>query len=860
MKNWEYMLQNKNKSIIEEIKDDELLNLFVDVINVITRDIPEWQKEYIFKKDDYIWNYEKSKRNMAILEEDIWKTVTEKKEVNIRALDLPALLKLLQFRLFSCKKDDRQHKVIKKTELSKSFEELIIFTRKNFRNASAHSSLVDQEEGIFADNSSIYKNLCIEKEYLEQVAHDSESYLRAGREVRTILENFIETKWNPIIEAYYKAKIGEDIDYTYDKPIRIEDLASYNIIVDYTVFFKEGGYRCVNVFIEATKRIFAEQAILSRLKNTQMQGDSFDKEKAKEIVKTLAYWIDTGKLTLLESASVIDKLSRAKQAKWCVLTEDPHLANDVWDIRKKNVIAVKPKTRNSYEIFRINRNETSRDEFMDKKFKVEIVSGTGESKLEENIRIEESKINDVLQYKNEVVVPSEEKVEPQKRKNLKTPKAGMKVFVGEPDQEYKDTLYKLFREGGEGRIYELEDDRTVYAKIYKPKQLTPQRVKKIEAMVSRQDEIPEGVCWPEDILCHTGRAREKYIVGYTMRKAGSEGKKTLGTVREVIIRISKGEYKWERKNLVELCYNCAQLFEGLHENGILMGDVNPDNIMVDEAGGVYFIDTDSYQFEDFCCPVGKEEFDSPELLKKMDDTQQGYAETPRTLNDECFATAVLYFYILFLAELPYKIEADKSAKECILNNRFRFEIAKESKRNYIWKNLTHKLQEMFRKNFTNKKRYSDGEWITAFDAMLDMSEEVPFERELSNEIFPFSAVEREGEVWESLQCKLCGNWYKMARIPNSPLQSHEKECPKCKVIKKMRQKRIYKLKCPCCNEIWTINGWDTCGKSLDDLKCPDCDDTFYYSNKAEFVEKAETLKKEIERRMSFAFKYKEGEC
>ena len=858
MKNWEFMLRNKNKTIIEEVKDDELLNLFVDVINAITRDIPEWQKEYIFKNDDYIWNYEKSKRNEAILEEDIWKTVTEKKEVNIRSLDLPALLKLLQYRLFFCKKDDKQHKVIKRIESYKSFKELIVFTRKNFRNVSAHSSLVDQEEGIFADNSSIYKNLCKEKVYLEQVAHDCESYLREGREVRLILENFIEAKWNPIIEAYYKAKIGEDIDYTYDKPIYIEDLASYNIIVDYTVFFKEGGYRCVNVFIEAGKRIFAEQTILSRLKSTQLRGDSSDEEKAKEIVKTLAYWIDTGKLTLLESASVIDKLSRAKHAKWCVLTADSFLANDVWDMQKKNVIVVKPKSRDTYEIYRADKNKASTDKAIDMKFKVEIASGIGMSKLEEKIRVKELETKDALQNQNETFVSSEERVEPQKLKKLKTPEAGMKVFVGEPEQEYKDTLYKLFGEGGEGKIYELEDDRTVYAKIYKTEQLTPQRIKKIEAMVSRQDKIPEGVCWPEDILCHTGRTREKYIVGYTMRKAGSEGKKTLGTVREVIIRISKGEYKWKRKDLVELCYNCAQLFEGLHENGILMGDVNPENIIVDEAGGVYFIDTDSYQFEDFSCPVGKEEFDSPELLKKMDDTQRGYAETPRTLNDEYFATAVLYFYILFLAELPYKIEADKSAKECILNNQFRFMMAKESKRNYIWKNLTHKLQEMFYKNFTNKKRYSDGEWITAFDAMLDMSEKVPFERELSNEIFPFSAVEREGEVWESLQCKLCGNRYKMARIPNSPLQSHEKECPKCKVIKKIRQKRIYKLKCPSCKEIWTINGWDTCGKSLDDLKCPDCDDTFYFSNKAEFAEKAETLENEIERRMSFAFKYKEG--
>ena len=853
------MLTTENSLIIKSI-NDELTKLFVDVVSVITKDIKGWQEEYIFKKDNEIWAQKGSNKGHAILmEEEIWREVKDKKEIDIRKLDLSALFKLMEYRLFYCKKDEPNHEIVKDFKRSNSFMKLIRFLRDYVRNLSAHSSL-DVQEKVFADNNLIYKNLSKVKDYLENASCDCEGYLIKGSDVKCIFEEFIEKQWNPILEAYYKAKIGIDIDYQSDKDILIEDLASYNIIVDYTVFFQDDEYSYVNVtnLVTIGKTIFAEQSLLEGLKNTQIQGNSDDKIRANKIIKTLETWAESGKLILLETASVVDKLSQARDAKWCVLTMDPILANDVWNIQKKNVIAVKPKSRKTYEIFRIDMEKISSSTTPNGKFQVEIASGSGGARLEETICVAEHEANVLSQYRQESIVQTEEIVEQYTGDILDPPGTGVQVYVGDPKQDCTLWLEKLLREGGEGMIYEFYETQNDYAKIYKADQLTQPRVKKLEKMVEYKDRVPKEVCWPKNILCHPQRKKEKYIVGYIMPKAGGVDKQVLGTIREVIIRIAKGEYKWERKDLVLLCYNCSLLFESLHKSKIWMGDVNPDNIMVDEDKKVYFIDTDSYQFQEFCCPVGTIEFSSPELLESMEKEHLGYANVCRREEDEYFAIAVLYFYILFLSELPYKIDTNTNAKECILKQKFRFTEAKDSKRNYIWKNLTEKLQEMFQNNFTKtNKRYSDNEWNKALNGMIEGIEA----GKLSNEIFPFSAIEKEDEVWEDLECTRCHISYKMARVPGSPIQSHEKECPKCKIIKKMMQKRIYRLRCSECGELWTINEWDINGRNIEELKCPDCDDDFYFSNKNEFEEKGvdeERFGKEVERRMSFAFKmYKE---
>lgn len=869
------MYRTENNNIIKDICDIKLTKLFYDIVMSITEDIGGWQKEYIFKDDDRIHTTANSNKGHAILmEKKIWKEATKNKKIDLKELDLAAFLKLLDKRLFNSEDYCYSKKIIKSNIKPESFIEIINFISNDFRKINAHTSISNHEK-IAINNKRIHNKLEQMKTKLEKVCDDCYNYLRKGLDVKNILSNFIEKSLVPMIDAYYMAKIGDDISYDIVRDINTKDLATYNVIVDHTVLLQKDGFFAIGTLVEDGKCIFAEQTMLDKLKKIQMQGETSDKDKVKEIIEKLVVWIDDNdkkpKLILLKNANVIDKLSEAIEAKWCVLTLDVALANDIWNLQKKNVIVLKPKKRATFEIFEKDVDSTFDNQNTNDRFKVEVVLGNKETSLDETIHMvqtacEDDEVNDIAKD-----IRFKEYEEDYKFDNENIPEKGMRVYFGVPVDSGSYKLSKCVSEGGEGKIYEYDDDETSYAKIYKKSQLTPLKARKIEAMVARKEDFANtNICMPQDVLCHPRYRENKIIVGYSMKKASREGKRTLGTIRQVVMSIVKGEKeysKWERKDLVLICYNCSLLFETLHKKDFWMGDVNPDNIMVDEDKKVYFIDTDSYQFDEFSCPVGTVEFSSPELLKKMDEDKLSYDDVKRTPDDEFFALAVLYFYILFLSEFPYNINTDMGAKECILKHNFRFKKekknGKEIKRNYIWKNLTEELKNMFFCNFAETKRYTDAEWTKAFNNMLRMSDNIPgttYVRELSNEIFPYSAIENVGEVWETRECTSCYKEFKIARMVEEPVKSHEKECPACKEIKKLLQKRIYKLVCPKCKELWTVNEWDIDGKDIDKLYCPDCDDKFYFSRKAEFEEKeAEGVFNEnIERQMSFALrKYKE---
>lgn len=901
IKDFEYLYRRENNIIIKGINDEDLTSLFISIVLEMTDGINDWQREYIYKDDDA--HYANGDKTITpILLKKSWNETTGDKEIDLRREDLAFVLKLLEYRLLKTGYSfDRL--IIKDSSKKQSFTKLIGFIRRDMRNLSSHSSLSDLEE-IFTDNQSIYNMLLNLRRLMKNTINDCEDYLVRGTQVMRVLSTYIDEQLSPIINAYYKAKIGDVIAYQNNEEVTIEDLATYNVLVDYSVFLQEDGYKAVDSLIVKGKTIFAEQSLLARLETTQMQGATSNKEKAKDVIRTLEMWVEHRKLILLENANVVEKLGQVKNAKWCVITQDYDLANQVWDLSKENVIALKTKGRKAFQIFKIEKEVHTREFTPTSKFKVEFDMDSTETNIEEIKYTTDSPLEPVVESRpdwdteprfNSYVEPIHKNVvqpildpvveitpepsdyyddkadfktegnkEKYKFNNKRILTTKWEVYVGTPDQDCKDVLSTAIGDGGEGSIYKYESNGTEYAKIYKSGQLTQLKAEKIESMVECKDDIPSEVCWPQDILCHPHHKKEKVIVGYSMLKAGKDGKKTLGTVRQVMMRIVKGEYQWERKDLVRLCYNCAMLFGKLHKKDILMGDVNPDNIMVDENKSVYFIDTDSYQFGKYNCPVGTVEFSSPELLKKMDKKKLGYEYVRRNIEDEYFAVTVLYFYILFLQEYPYSIDANTSAKECIIRHWFRFEKGKEIKRNYIWKNLTTKLQQMFRDTFVDGKRYPDDAWIRAFNNMLQMKDYVSdtFERELSNEIFPYSAVENEGETWEKLSCRLCNISYMMARVPRTPLGPEEKYCPRCKEIKKMAQKRIYKLNCPKCKELWTINEWDIDGRDIDSLCCPDCDDAFYFSKKTELKEKennTKEYKEKIELQMSYALKrYREG--
>lgn len=201
-------------------------------------------------------------------------------------------------------------------------------------------------------------------------------------------------------------------------------------------------------------------------------------------------------------------------------------------------------------------------------------------------------------------------------------------------------LYKKIKSGGEGTVYELNSNNFV-AKIYHENKLNNRRKQKITALVNKNINV-ETISFPRSII------RNVYgeFVGFTMIKI----KKT----KELYSKIGQDKYEknWDYKSLIRLCITILTQFEVLQRNNVLMGDINPQNILVENVNKVFFIDTDSYQIDGYFSEVYKPEFLSPELLQKLSIDSEYLKKNLRTKKDENYAISVILFYILFDGNYP----------------------------------------------------------------------------------------------------------------------------------------------------------------------------------------------------------------
>lgn len=202
-------------------------------------------------------------------------------------------------------------------------------------------------------------------------------------------------------------------------------------------------------------------------------------------------------------------------------------------------------------------------------------------------------------------------------------------------------------EGGEAVIHRLEDRPGLLAKLYHPDRLDAERIAKIAALVAAAPEDPSlggfhrAYAWPEDaLLDETGRP-----VGVAAPEA--PGARSLTALSSPKLRRRKAaEVNWSYLHAVAA--NLAFCVGRLHEQGLVIGDLKPDNVLVDDRALVTLIDCDSWQIPDprsegravFACPVGSEGFTAPELIGKP------LARTPRTAASDRFALAALIFQLL----------------------------------------------------------------------------------------------------------------------------------------------------------------------------------------------------------------------
>lgn len=310
--------------------------------------------------------------------------------------------------------------------------------------------------------------------------------------------------------------------------------------------------------------------------------------------------------------------------------------------------------------------------------------------------------------------------------------------------------------GGEGTIY-TTNVQGVVAKIYKPEKLDRAKFEKLSLMMTKSINC-EGVCFPLALLYN----QRNEFVGYLMKQANGKELQRCVFIPQLLKRTFP---HWTKIDTVTLCVTILKKLKYLHDRNIILGDINPNNILVVSPSEVYFVDTDSYQIEGFPCPVGTINYTAPEIQRKE------YSSFLRTLGNERFAVATLLFMIMLPGKPPYSLQGGENQIDNIINGDFAYPSgerkngkAPEGMWRFCWSHLPRYLKDDFYETFrkggehsTEKTRYSTGDWLKKFEYYLELlrSGKLAGQDAMSLDIFPSRLKKNPKATY--IRCKICGN-------------------------------------------------------------------------------------------------------
>ena len=219
--------------------------------------------------------------------------------------------------------------------------------------------------------------------------------------------------------------------------------------------------------------------------------------------------------------------------------------------------------------------------------------------------------------------------------------------------------------GGEGSIYKIIGTPDKVAKIYKAEILADsqnrtERERKLKAMIGMNIEPVVGnilrLAWPVDVLYSHGQ-----MVGFVMPKISKKLKifdiqrcwraEPSNPCTQAVLSVYPG-YTW--KYSVQFAYNLAWVVFYVHSKGIVIGDLNQNNVYADTTtGAVVLIDCDSFDITDrktgerFPCKVGWPEILAPELQT------DGELKGRFTIYTDEFSLAIHIFRLLMRNADPF---------------------------------------------------------------------------------------------------------------------------------------------------------------------------------------------------------------
>ncbi len=211
------------------------------------------------------------------------------------------------------------------------------------------------------------------------------------------------------------------------------------------------------------------------------------------------------------------------------------------------------------------------------------------------------------------------------------------------------SLTKQIASSGEGAVWQTNYSDYL-AKIYHSFEY--ERIEKLKVMLAHPPKDPNvhlnhiSLAWPQELLKNSNNS----ILGFLM--PAIIGSKELLDVYSAKRRKQLHlEVDW--KFLHTTALNIASIIEAIHTEGYVLGDIKPQNILVNNRALPSIIDADSFQVRHpttgqvYRCLVGSEGFTPVELMG------QDFRTTNQTEVHDYFRLAVIIHLLLF-GDKPFK--------------------------------------------------------------------------------------------------------------------------------------------------------------------------------------------------------------
>jgi DNA-binding helix-hairpin-helix protein with protein kinase domain len=277
--------------------------------------------------------------------------------------------------------------------------------------------------------------------------------------------------------------------------------------------------------------------------------------------------------------------------------------------------------------------------------------------------------------------------------------------------------------GGEGTVFETSNAQLVVKMYHRPLDAPKQEKLKVMARAKTED-LLRVATWPVDTV-HDARTGQ--VVGFFMPR--------LNGYDELHTLYSPAHRKQDFPNvdwafLIHTARNVAAAVATCHQMGHIVGDINPNNLVVSKSATVKLIDCDSFQIESgsryYLCEVGVPHFTSPELHNKPLDS------TIRTPNHDGFGLALFCFLLLFMGRHPFAGKylngtQDMPIERAIREFRFAYSSSAKARQmerppnslslSVVPTAMQHMFERAFGQEGASGRRPSAAQWVQELEAL-----------------------------------------------------------------------------------------------------------------------------------------------